>query len=81
MPLRIATYNVHRCIGRDGTESPERIAAVLREIDADVVALQELAHRPGTPGDVLGYLAESIDAEAIEGTTLRDKRETTETRC
>ena len=74
MPLRIATYNVHRCIGRDGAESPERIAAVLREIGADVVALQEVAHRPGTPDNVLAYLAESVGAEAIEGTTLRDQR-------
>jgi endonuclease/exonuclease/phosphatase family metal-dependent hydrolase len=74
MPLRIATYNIHRCIGRDGTESPERVADVLREIGADVVALQEVGHRPRTPDSVLAYLAEAIDAEAIDGTTLRDKR-------
>jgi endonuclease/exonuclease/phosphatase family metal-dependent hydrolase len=74
MPLRIATYNIHRCIGRDGTESPERVAAVLREIGADVVALQEVAHRPGSPDNVLAVLAESIDAEAIDGTTLHDNR-------
>ena len=40
--LRIATYNVHRCRGLDGRTRPERIAAVLRTIDADVVALQEV---------------------------------------
>ena len=40
--LRIATYNVHRCRGLDGRTRPERIAAVLRAIDADVVALQEV---------------------------------------
>jgi endonuclease/exonuclease/phosphatase family metal-dependent hydrolase len=40
--LRIATYNVHRCRGIDGRTRPERIAAVLRAIDADVVALQEV---------------------------------------
>ena len=39
--LRIATYNIHRCRGLDGRTRPERIAAVLRTIDADVVALQE----------------------------------------
>lgn len=74
MPLRIATDNIHRCIGRDGTESPERAAAVLREIGADVVALQEVGHRPRTPDNVLAYLAGSIDAEAIDGATLRGKR-------
>lgn len=42
MALRIATYNVHRCRGLDGRTRPERIATVLRSIDADVVALQEV---------------------------------------
>jgi len=40
--LRIATYNVHRCRGLDGRTRPDRTAAVLRAIGADVVALQEV---------------------------------------
>jgi len=40
--LRIATYNIHKCVGIDRKYSPERIAEVLREIDADVVAMQEV---------------------------------------
>ena len=40
--LRIATYNIHRCRGLDGRTRPERIAAVLESIDADIVALQEV---------------------------------------
>ncbi len=40
--LRIATYNVHRCRGLDGRTRPERIAAVLSVIDADVIAVQEM---------------------------------------
>lgn len=36
------TYNVRRCLGTDGVLSPERIARVIAECDADVVALQEL---------------------------------------
>jgi endonuclease/exonuclease/phosphatase family metal-dependent hydrolase len=40
--VRIVTYNVHSCIGTDGRCAPERIAAVLAEIDPDVVCLQEL---------------------------------------
>jgi endonuclease/exonuclease/phosphatase family metal-dependent hydrolase len=40
--LRIATYNVHRCRGLDGRTRPDRIAAVLRAIDADIAALQEV---------------------------------------
>jgi endonuclease/exonuclease/phosphatase family metal-dependent hydrolase len=40
--VRIVTYNVHKCRGLDRRVRPARIAAVLREIDADVIALQEV---------------------------------------
>lgn len=43
MPLlTVVTYNVHACKGLEGRRSPERIARVLAQYDADVVALQEL---------------------------------------
>jgi endonuclease/exonuclease/phosphatase family metal-dependent hydrolase len=40
--VRIATYNIHRCRGMDRRVVPQRIVEVLREIDADVIALQEV---------------------------------------
>lgn len=40
--VRVATYNTHKCRGIDGRIRPERIVEVLREIDADIVALQEV---------------------------------------
>jgi endonuclease/exonuclease/phosphatase family metal-dependent hydrolase len=40
--LRVVTYNIHRCRGMDRRTRPERVAAVLRDVDADVVALQEV---------------------------------------
>ena len=40
--LRIATYNIHRCRGMDRRVIPSRIADVLRDIGADVIALQEV---------------------------------------
>ena len=40
--LRVVTYNVHRCRGIDRRTRPERVAAVLSAVDADVVALQEV---------------------------------------
>ena len=40
--MRIATYNVHKCRGLDGRTSATRIAGVLAELDADVIALQEV---------------------------------------
>lgn len=68
--LRIATWNVHRGIGWDGRTDPARILAVLRELDADVVALQEVeAHDDGA--DMLAWLAKELGCEAVPGTTLR----------
>lgn len=40
--LRVTTYNIHKCRGLDRRVRPKRIAEVLKEIDADVVALQEV---------------------------------------
>jgi len=40
--LRVTTYNIHKCQGLDRRVRPKRIAEVLKEIDADVVALQEV---------------------------------------
>ena len=42
MAIRIATYNIHRSRGLDGRTRPDRIAAVLRDVNADIVALQEV---------------------------------------
>ena len=42
MPIRVATYNVHSCVGGDRRYDPERVLNILREIDADVIALQEV---------------------------------------
>jgi len=68
--LRIASYNVHRAIGSDRRTDPGRILAVLREIDADVMALQEVeAHDDGA--DMLAWLAKETGFHAIAGTTLQ----------
>jgi endonuclease/exonuclease/phosphatase family metal-dependent hydrolase len=40
--VRIATYNIHRCRGMDRRTLPGRIADVIRALEADVVALQEV---------------------------------------
>jgi endonuclease/exonuclease/phosphatase family metal-dependent hydrolase len=42
--LRVATYNVHACVGTDRRHDPDRVAAVVSELDADVVALQEFTY-------------------------------------
>lgn len=65
--IRIATYNVHKCRGMDGRVSPERIAAVIAELDADVVAIQEIL-------DVHNGRPEFNQARQIHGTLKRYQR-------
>mgnify|MGYP002651841527 CR=1 FL=1 len=47
MRLTFASYNIHKGVGLDRRRDPDRILAVLREIDADVIALQEADRRFG----------------------------------
>lgn len=45
--MLIASYNVHKCVGIDGKFDPGRTSHVIREIGADVIALQEADTRFG----------------------------------
>ena len=59
MILRIASYNVHGSVGTDGRRDSARVADVVRALDADVIALQEVDFAPGGPGtssDLLQHL-------------------------
>ena len=40
--MRVATYNVHGCVGTDRRRSEGRIADVIAELAADIVGLQEV---------------------------------------
>jgi endonuclease/exonuclease/phosphatase family metal-dependent hydrolase len=70
--FRLATYNIHGCVGLDWRYDPARIAAVLREIDADIFCLQEVAARSsGDPRrDQAAYLAEATGRNVILGTAV-----------
>jgi len=70
--IRVASYNTHGGIGRDGHFVPKRIADVLKEMDADVIALQEVENR-ATGFDMLAYLKSETGFEAIAGPTLLRK--------
>lgn len=45
MTVRIVSYNIRKAVGLDWRRDPERIVAVLAEIDADVILLQEADKR------------------------------------
>jgi len=45
--MLVASYNVHKCVGIDGKFDPARTSHVIREIGADVIALQEADTRFG----------------------------------
>ncbi|MEX0759155.1 MAG: endonuclease/exonuclease/phosphatase family protein [Tistlia sp.] len=51
--IRVATYNIRKCIGLDWRRRPERIMRVLHELGADVVALQEADRRLGERSSTL----------------------------
>jgi endonuclease/exonuclease/phosphatase family metal-dependent hydrolase len=70
MSITVSTYNIHACVGMDGHFEPERIIAVLREINADVVALQEVEHHTVEGYDLLDYLAARTGLTAIAGPIL-----------
>jgi endonuclease/exonuclease/phosphatase family metal-dependent hydrolase len=51
--IRIASYNIRKAVGTDRRRNPERILAVLAEVDADIVALQEADRRFGARASAL----------------------------
>ena len=60
MQLTFASYNIRKAVGIDRRRDPARILAILREMDADVVALQEADRRFGRRASVLP-LADILD--------------------
>lgn len=53
MRLTFASYNIHKGVGLDRRRDPDRILTVLREIDADIIALQEADRRFGARESVI----------------------------
>src|SRR5262245_15125874 len=63
--FRIVTYNIHRCRGLDRRVLPGRIVKVLQEIDADIVALQEVVSTQGRrrEDDQAAFIAHELGFE------------------
>src|SRR5689334_6644908 len=47
--IRVVTYNIHKCRGLDRRVSAARIAEVLRKLDPDCIAIQEVVRLAGAP--------------------------------
>jgi len=45
--LRVATWNIRKCVGLDRRRDPFRVARIISDLGADVVALQEVDKRLG----------------------------------
>ncbi|ULA58684.1 MAG: Endo/exonuclease/phosphatase domain-containing protein [Nitrospira sp.] len=73
MRLQVASYNIHRGFGRDGRYDPGRILRVLQEVNADIVALQEVDF-PGRDCDqLLMWLAAQLGMTAVGGPVRRSE--------
>jgi len=70
-PLSVATYNIHGAVGIDGQFAPERVAEVLLEIGADIIALQEVPLGGAQMPNVLTLLRDTTGFYAVEGQTFR----------
>jgi len=60
--IRLASYNMRKCVGLDRRRRPERIVQVLNSLDADIIALQEADRR-------LGARPAALPARLIEAET------------
>ncbi|MBW6508577.1 MAG: endonuclease/exonuclease/phosphatase family protein [Desulfuromonadales bacterium] len=69
MPLRLASYNIHRCYGRAGFYDPESIKAVLDTLDAHIIALQEVELLHRDPG-LLDFLCVGKPWQALHDITM-----------
>lgn len=71
--LRFASYNVHGCVGRDQRWNPERVVAVLRELQADVIALQEVPYLTEHGERFLERAAAAVGMQVIAGPLARHR--------
>ena len=62
MQLKVSSYNIRKAVGLDWRRRPERVLKVLIEIDADIVALQEVDRR-------FGSRITALDPQMIEAET------------
>jgi endonuclease/exonuclease/phosphatase family metal-dependent hydrolase len=65
------TYNIHGCVGGDGSKDPGRILALLRSAEADLIALQEVHNESARDRSFLDQLGDLPHTRIIFGPTLK----------
>jgi endonuclease/exonuclease/phosphatase family metal-dependent hydrolase len=67
--LSVVSYNIHQCVGMDGRRDATRIAGILKDLNADIIGLQEVhsAHDGTFEAYQMRYLAESTGFHVISG--------------
>ncbi|MFA7618761.1 MAG: endonuclease/exonuclease/phosphatase family protein [Thiohalomonadaceae bacterium] len=71
MSIVLASYNIHRCVGMDGRYDVGRVVEVIRGLNADVIALQEVDFPlGGSAVDLLDLIAYETGYAPIAGPTL-----------
>ena len=69
--LRVLTWNVHGCVGRDGVCDPARVARVLEAAQPDICALQEIDARTRAQAlDPFSYFGELFGWTTVSARTL-----------
>jgi len=69
-----ASYNIHKCVGTDRRFDPGRVMAVIAEIGADVIALQEADRRFGDKAGLLDLPTLERDAGLVPVPVTNDHR-------
>lgn len=69
--MRVATYNIHGSVGLDRRRKPDRIAAVIESLEAEIIGLQEVeGRRSRSKIDQAHYLAGKLELNLVEGPLL-----------
>jgi endonuclease/exonuclease/phosphatase family metal-dependent hydrolase len=71
--FRVATYNVHKCVGLDRRRDPSRVASVILELNADLIGLQEVDNRSDGDSESaqMEFLARETGYQAVPGPTIK----------
>ncbi len=74
----MASWNIHSGVGADRRYRPDRVRRVMRDLDADVLGLQEVdtGYRLSAQAHQIEDLAESFDGYSVAGPTLQREQYT-----